>query len=91
MKFQKIPELLPWGNSPFSVLETHPPWVVRPHVLHGVSTRPPPVISQGLLGLASSPYETSTVCPSVRQSVHQTKFSYFPPLEFLDFWHEDSL
>ena len=43
------------------------------------------------LGLASSPYETSTVCPSVRLSVSNKKFSYFPPLDFSDFLHEVSL
>ena len=39
------------------------------------------------LGLASSPYVTSTVS----QSVRQTRFSYFPPLDFSDFLHQASL
>ena len=43
------------------------------------------------LGLASSPYVTSTVCLSVRPSVSNKKFSYFPPLDFSDFLHEVSL
>ena len=44
-----------------------------------------------LLGLASSPYVTSTVILSVSQSVSQTRFSYFPSLDFSDFLHQVSL
>ena len=40
----------------------------------------------------SSPYESSTVCPSVCQSVSPSqKFSYFPSLVFSDFLHQVSL
>ena len=46
---------------------------------------PPP------LGAGGS-YVTSSVCLSVRQSVcPQHQFSYFPPLDFLDFLHQVSL
>ena len=51
----------------------------------------PEYLLQTLLGLASSPYVTSTVIQSVRQSVSQTRFSYFPPLDFSDFLHQASL
>ena len=46
---------------------------------------------EGFLGLTSSPYVTSTVSQSVCQSVRQTRFSYFPPLDFSDFLHQASL
>ena len=47
----------------------------------------PNLVQNQFLGLASSPYVTSTVSLSVRQ----TRLSYFPPLDFSDFLHQASL
>ena len=48
------------------------------------------IINRRFLGLASSPYETSTVIP-VCLSVRQTKLIYFPPLDFSDVLHQVKL
>ena len=49
-------------------------------------------VTHRFLGLAPSPYETSTVSLSVSQSVRQSqKFSYFPSLDFSDFLQQVSL